>query len=436
MRKYLIVVIAGLVIAGGFLLWHEGQESKKDAPVTIRVINQSRWGKTIEAAVKKWNKAHPERRVALDQLIIGYPQLRNKLMTASGAGEPPDASILDSVWLSEFAKAGHLAPLDEIDPHWYQEDYKKDFFPVFQKSDTFEKHLWGIRTQTDMALLWYRKDWLLEENLNPPATWKDLVKIGKYFQKEEVRNHYGNSQFPIAMPLGQKARETLVYQLLPLFWSNGGSILKGGELHLDSARNIETLKFLKDLVETHRIVSREAVTFEWNRAMKLLAAGKVVMALGGSYEKRMIQEVSGWDDAEFREHVGYTLVPAGPGGEPSTTAGGMCYVVYKDSPHKKLAFQIIKLATSPEIMRGFLLETYQHPPRVSIAEGLDETKHPFLAQTAGYLDKAQTRPNFPEYSRLSDLLQEMIERTVRGAVQPAAAVKEASRKIHQLMDQR
>jgi len=434
MRKYyVIVIVVGIFIIGGLSYWLVTKESEREALTTIRVINQSRWSKTIERAVKEWNDEYPEKKVVLDQLIIGYPQLRNKLITACGAGRPPDISILDSVWLSEFSQAGHLAALDEVDPQWYKEDYQGDFFPVFQRGDTGKEHLWGVRTQTDMAVLWYRRDWFSSEKLEPPDTWDELIKIGKYFQDRNVRSRYGCSQFPLALPLGQKARETLVYQLLPLFWSNGGGVFQNGTLILDSKQNIETLKFLRDLVQVHEIASPEAIAFEWNRAMKLLGTGRAAMAFGGTYEKRMIQEVSGWDDAEFLRHVGYTLIPSGPGGKRSTTAGGMCYVVYEKSPHGKLALEIVKRATSTEIMKEFLLETYQHPPRISIAEGLDEAKHPFLAETAQYLYKARTRPSFPEYSRLSDLLQEMVEKTVRGQIEPSLAVKETSREIRALM---
>jgi ABC-type glycerol-3-phosphate transport system substrate-binding protein len=426
------MIVIGILIVAGISLWFLTKRPEQQLPITISVINQSRWSKTIEQAVRQWNDEHPEQQVALDQLVIGYPQLRNKLITACGAGRPPDISILDSVWLAEFAQAGHLAALDEIDPTWFKEDYSKDFFPVFQQSDMFDGHLWGVRTQTDMAILWYRRDWLSAEKLDPPETWDDLVNIGAYFQKEPMRNQYGNSKYPFTLPLGQKARETLVYQLLPLLWSNGGGVLRNGELILDSPQNVEALRFLRDLVHSHQIVSPEAIAFEWNRAMKLLATGKAVLALGGSYEKRMIQEVSGWNDAEFVAHVGCTLMASGPDGVRSTTAGGMCYVVYEKSAHKKLALEIVKLATSPAIMKEFLLETYQHPPRISIAKGLDEEAHPFLAETAEYLYEAKTRPTFPEYSRLSDLLQEMVENVVRGE-EPAIAVKETSQRIRALM---
>jgi multiple sugar transport system substrate-binding protein len=433
MRKSGFYIILVLCIVAVVLIWFTQKKLYKSEGITLHVINQSRWEKTIEHAVEEWNRENPDSQVVLNQLIIGYSQLRNKLITSCGAGHPPDISILDGVWLAEFAEKGHLTAFDKIAPEWYTNDYINDFFEVFQKGDTYSGHLWGIRTQTDMALLWYRKDWLENEHLTSPETWDDLVRIAKHFQKSKVRARYGNSTFPLALPLGQKARETLVYQLLPLFWSNGGAVLEEGKLVLRSENNINTLQFLKDLVHAYKVVSPEAVSFEWDKAMKLLGTGKAVMAFGGSYEKRMIQEVSGWDDEEFLKYVGYTLIPKGPDGERSTTAGGMCYVVYKDSPHKRLAFEIVKRATSSRIMEEFLMETSQHPPRKSIAQRLSKEKNPFLAETAQYLYHARTRPNFPKYSRMSDILQEMVENVIQDGVAPEGCITEASNKIEVLM---
>lgn len=434
MNKTKTMVVPFAILCVTISLFLSGCGGNSGSVTIIRVINQSRWVDNIDDAVRLWNSRNPDNKVKLDQLVIGYPQLKNKLMTACGAGKPPDLSIIDNVWLAEFAEAGHLAHLDELDSSWFENEYKKDFFKVFQQVEIINGHLCGVRNQTDMALLWYRKDWLAKEKIEPPTTWDDLVKICSHFKKESISNKYGSSQFPLAMPLGRKAGETLVYQLLPLFWSNGGGILENGKLILNSGHNEQTLEFLKELVEKYKIVSPEAITFEWNRASQLFATGKAVMAFGGSYEKRLIQEISGWTDEQFNEHVGYILIPAGPGGRQSTTAGGMCYTVYGKSPNKMLAFEILKLAVSPDILKKFLLATYQNPPRKSIAETLNEKVHPFLARTTEYLYRAKPRPSFPEYSRLSDLIQEMIENVVSDKTEPSAALKEASGEISKLMD--
>ncbi len=431
-RTFLGPVMAMLILFGaGSAFW--GCGGGESGATTITVINQPRWSKNIQDAVAEWNSANPDRKVRLNQLIIGYPQLKNKLMTAAGAGRPPDISLIDYVWLASFVDTGHLAPLDSLDHEWFVKDYKEDFYQVFQEGEVIDGRLWGVRTQTDMALLWYRRDWFEDEGLDPPATWDKLVEAGKHFKKKGVREKYGISDFPLAVPLGRKARETLVYELLPLFWSNGGGIFKGDSLAIDSPANVETLEFIRSLVEEHELISGEAISFEWNRPAQLFATDKVPMAFGGSYEKRMIQEIAGWSNDEFMRHAGFSPMPAPSGGERSTTAGGMCYAIYALSDHKDLAMEIVKLAVSPEIQKDFLLSSYQHPPRKSVAASIDEEKYPFIAATTRYLYQARARPSFPEYSELSDLIQEMIERVATGDAEPGAAAAEAARAARDLM---
>lgn len=421
-----------ILLIAVLIAWHVPGQTANDEGRVFRVITQSRWAPNIRWAVEKWNAEHPDEQVVADQLVIGYPQLRSKLITAVGGDVVPDMALVDSVWLAEFAETGHLAALDELAPDWYEREYLGDFFPAFHGGEVFDGHLWGVRTQTDMAVLWYRRDWFEEEQIQPPETWDQLVSAGRHFLKPDVRRRFSLPGFPLAMPLGTKARETLVYELLPFFWANGGEVFDGGRIVLDSPQNVETLKFLRSLVAEHKIVSPEATDFQWNRPMELFAGGRVAMAVGGSYEKRILQEASGWDDETFRRRVGFVPIPAGPHGSPATTAGGMSYVVFDKAAHKAIAVEILKLAVSPEGMRRFCLDTNQHPPRRSLAENLDEQSHPFLAGSSRFLYDAKTRPVFPRYSEMSDVLQEMIETTIQGKVTPATAARNAAEKIAQL----
>ncbi len=365
----------------------------------------------------------------LDQLVIGYPQLRNKLITAIGGDVVPDMALVDSVWLAEFAKARHLAVLDQLSPNWYAHEYLTDFYPAFHAGEIFDGHLWGVRTQTDMAVLWYRRDWFEAEGLQPPATWDQLIEAGRHFASQDARRHYGLGDYPLAMPLGTKARETLVYQLLPFFWANGGDVFDGPRIVLNSTQNVQTLEFLRRLVAEYKLVSPEATDYQWNRAVELFAGGRVAMSVGGTYEKRMIQEATGWDESTFEQRVGYVPIPGGPQGSPATTAGGMSYVVFKNAAHRSMAMEILQLAVSPKAMHQFCLDTNQNAPRRSVAESFDDQQHPFLAKSSNLLKQARTRPVFPRYSQMSDVLQEMVESTVLGRISAADAARHAAEKI-------
>ncbi|RKX80179.1 MAG: hypothetical protein DRP87_00425 [Spirochaetes bacterium] len=425
---FMVVLLAGLLFTAGLFAAGE-KEAKVAEGVTIKVINQERWAPYVEKAVEKWNAANPDKKVVLDQLVLGYPQLRQKIATAAAGGMAPDFSLIDSVWVAEFANAGFLMPLDEIDPTWVENDYNKDFYPVFVEGDSFDGQPYGIHSQTDMALIWYRKDWFSSEGIKAPETWEELVRAVQHFQQPQVRRKYGMGEYAFAFPAGLKAAETVTYQLTPFIWSNGGDVFRNNTVVLNSSTTVAAIKLLSDFVNMYKAVSPECIAYEWNTALKLMGTGQVALSVGGSYEGSMIKEAAGWDDATFREKVGFVPIPAGPNGEQATTAGGMAYAIYRQSKNPELALEILKLTTGPELMYEFCASTGQNPPRISVVNKLDQQKDWLLVETSDMLYNARVRPIIPEYAKVSEQLQRMVENAVSGKATPEEAVAEAAKNI-------
>ena len=390
------------------------------------MIPEEKWATPLEKAVRLWNEEYTDRQVKLNLLLVGYPELHFKIGTAVASGNAPDFSLIDSVWVAQFAKAGFLRPLDEVDLEWVESEYKQDFFPVFVEGGCCDGHLYAIHAQTDMTLIWYRKDWFEAEGMGPPATWNELVEVAQYFQRAEVRKRYGLGPHALAFPAGLKAGETATYQLLPFLWSTGGDVFADGKVALDSDAVRRAVAFLRDLVSRYHVASPEVTTYEWNRAPKLLAGEEVAMSIGGSYESALIQEVTGWDGDEFRARVGFVPIPAGPGGQQTTSAGGMSYAIYRQAKQPELALEILKIATSPELMKEFCLATGQNPPRISVYQALDPERDWFLYQTSTMLYSARVRPLTPEYAKVSEQLRAMIENAVSNQMAVGEAVRRAA----------
>jgi multiple sugar transport system substrate-binding protein len=390
------------------------------------MIPEEKWATPLEKAVRLWNEEYTDRQVKLNLLLVGYPELHFKIGTAVASGNAPDFSLIDSVWVAQFAKAGFLRPLDEVGPEWVESEYKQDFFPVFVEGGCCDGHLYAIHAQTDMALIWYRKDWFEAEGMGPPATWDELVEVAQYFQRAEVRKRYGLGPYALAFPAGLKAGETATYQLLPFLWSTGGDVFADDEVALDSDAVRRAVAFLRDLVSRYHVASPEVTTYEWNRAPKLFAGGEVAMSIGGSYESALIQEVTGWDGDEFRARVGFVPVPAGPGGQQTTSAGGMSYAIYRQAKQPELALEILKIATGPELMKEFCLATGQNPPRISVYQALDPERDWFLYKTSTMLYSARVRPLTPEYAKVSEQLRAMIENAVSNQMAVGEAVRRAA----------
>lgn len=393
------------------------------------LIPEQKWATPLEKAVTLWNEEHVDRQVRLNLLLVGYPELRFKISTAVASGSAPDFSLIDSVWVTQFARAGFLRPLDEIDPEWVEGEYRRDFFPVFVEGSCCDGHVYAIHVQTDVALIWYRKDWFQAEGVRPPATWDELIEAAQHFQRAEVRKRYGLGSYALAFPAGLKAGETTTYPLLPFLWSTGGDVFADGKVALDSDAARRAVGFLRDLVSRYHVASPEVTTYEWNRAPKLFAGGEVAMSIGGSYESALIKEVAGWDDDQFRARVGLVPIPAGPGGEQATTAGGMSYAIYQQAEKPELALEILKIATGPRLMKEFCLATGQNPPRISVYEALDPERDWFLYQISKMLYRARVRPLTPEYARVSEQLRAMME----NAISARLAIDEAVEKTAEII---
>jgi len=390
------------------------------------MVPEEKWASLLEAALGMWNESNPAHTVRHETIVTGHSQLRFRITTAVAAGKAPDFALVDSVWVAEFARAGFLIPLDEIDPDWVEGDYRKDFLPILVEGNSYEGRPYAIHIQTDVALLWYRKDWFEAEGITPPRTWDELTQAALHFQQESVRRRYGMGDHALAFPASLKAGETTSYLLLPFLWSSGGDVFAGGKVVLNSPATHRAVKFLTDLVHKHKVASPKVATCEWDWPMRLFATGKVAMSVGGSYESGMIKEIAGWDEVTFREKAGFVPIPAGPEGEQATTAGGMTYAIFRQSKHPDLALEILKRVTGPELMKEFCVATGHNPPRISVARLLDAEEHWFLVHTQRMLHNARVRPSTPEYPKVSEQLQAMIQNAVSRRMRVEQAVQKAA----------
>jgi len=401
------------------------------------MVPEERWAITLQKAVELWNDRNHDRQVKLNLLLVGHDEFRFKIVSAVASGNAPDFSLIDSVWMAQFARDHFLLPIDEIDPDWVEADYRNDFFPVFVEGSSMNGHLYTIYTQADMTVLWYRRDWFEAEKIKPPRTWDELAWVAQYFQREEIRKRYALGPHALAFPAGLKAGETTTYLLLPFLWSTGADVLREGRVILNSEATRRAVGFLYDLVHRYHVAPADIVGFDWNSAPKLFARRQVSMALGGSYESAFIKELAGWSDEEFHSAVGFVPVPAGVNGQQSTNAGGMGYAIYRQARLPELSLEILKIATGRGLMKEFCLSTDQNPTRMSVYGELNPEnteKDRFLLQTSEMLEQARMRPVIPEYAMVSQQLQAMLENAVSSRMSVGEAVKRAAEIIGAITD--
>jgi ABC-type glycerol-3-phosphate transport system substrate-binding protein len=423
------LVYEGLLVRRRGLGTFVTDQARTDAQLVTPICLMAtdiRWAAVIERAAREWNETNPDQRVDLQMQLIDHDELHHALSTAVAEGTAPDMVMIDSVWIAEFADAGFLLPLDELDTDWTHNEYANDLYPAFVEANYFGGHFYGLQVEADLSLLWYRKDWFSAEGLPPPADWDELVAAAQHFARPDVRQRYGLGPYPLIFPGGRVAGEATVYNLLPLIWSAGGTVLLDGQVNLDSKLSQEAVRFIADLVNQHAVAPRDVVNWNWEGVPRRLARGEAALALGGSYESQTILEESNWEEAEFVERIDCCLPPAAPGREPAATAGGMSYAILRQSQHPELVMGILKLAADKDLIADFCRMTYQNSPRPSMRDVFTPDVSPLLSKTSRLLGAARARPVMPEYVKVSAQLQTMFEAVITNTASCGDAVRRAA----------
>lgn len=396
------------------------QVSSPDKPtsatttVTLHVVlTDERWREPLERAAELWNHEHPNSPTRLTFTQMSLTELRPYLVEAVGRGRAPDISLLDSVWVAEFADRHYLQPLAEVDPAW-ESLSDKGFFPALAAANCYNNAFYSVPISADVSVIWYRRDWLAAEGLAPPTTWDELLAVGRHFRQPAVRTRYGLGPHPLVFVGGRRGGETTTYQLLPFLWAAGGDLIAGKQIVLNSRQTQQALNFLTTLVQREKLAPPEVVDYTWNEAARVFAQGQAALAVGGTYEKFFIGSLAGWEGSTFLEKVGFEPIPAAPGGQPATLVGGMSYVIYRQSEAPARALALLDTAGRDEVLGPFWRRTTHHPPRVAVARNLAQAGSGFLAQTASLLELARARPAIPNFARVSEQFQLLVEDCLTG----------------------
>lgn len=392
------------------------------------VLSDERWREPLDQAASLWNYEHPDSPLDLEFTFMALEELRPYLMEAVGRGEAPDISLLDSVWVAEFAGRHYLQPLAEVDPAWNSLP-EKDFFPALAAANRYQNIDYSVPISADVSVIWYRRDWLAAEGLAPPTSWDELLVVGRHFRQPPVRARYGLGPHPLVFVGGRRGGETTTYQLLPFLWAAGGDLIAGRRVVLNSMQTQQALKFLTALVQTEKLAPPEVVDYAWDEAARIFAQGQAALAVGGTYENFFIRSLANWDETAFLEKVSFGPIPAAPGGRPAALVGGMSYVIYRQSQTPTRALALLDLAGRDEVLEPFCLRTAHHPPRITVARNLAQAGNGFLARAAPLLEMARARPAIPDFARVSEQFQILVEDCLTGRRDVAQAVPRTAEMI-------
>lgn len=390
-----------------------------DRATTVLVFKHGKLsgdGRVLSDLLREFEQRHPGV-IVREELLPADSDRQHQYyaMNLDGGKAPFDLLGIDTIWAQEFARAGWIAPLDEL----VSPAERSEFFPGPIEAATFKGHLYAVPWYVDAGVLYYRRDLLDRHGLEPPRTWPELVHIAKVVLTAEQDSALAGFVWQ------GKQYEGLMCVTMEVLRSNGTDLWTG-----DRARAEYGLQFLRETIATHRITPLSTSMADEESTRWIFAEGRALFMRNWPYAWSLLQQIG----SPVRGKVGVVPLPAFPGYASAPVLGGWMLAMPNNSTHQKVVGELISFLTSPDAQRRIAIELGYNPVRRALYadESLLELR-PLLKDLYPILVDARPRPVTPYYLLLSQAIQPEVSAVVVGRKSPKEALTVIRRRVGQIL---
>ncbi|MGI3211505.1 ABC transporter substrate-binding protein [Roseovarius tibetensis] len=366
----------------------------------------------VDGIVARFEEQNPD--VTVNAIYAGnYDDTRIKALAALDSGEPAQLAVMFSIDAYDLIEQDLIVPFESVIETEEERAWLDSFYPALMANGRIEGQTWGVPFQRSTIVAYYNKDMFREAGLdpqNPPATWDELVSMGKDLTTED---HHG-------LMIPSTGYPYWMFQALAI--QNGQELMSNDGLttYFDDPDTVAALEFWKSLSTEHGIMPEGTV--EWGTLRQAFLEGETAMMWHSTGNLTAVKNNAGFD-------FGVAMLPANERlGSP--TGGGNFYL-FKDSTdaEKQAALELIKFMTAPEQAAEWSIETgYMGvSPAAYETEALQDytADFPPALVARDQLEHAVAEFSTFETARVRDGLNAAIQSALTGDKTPEAALAEA-----------
>ncbi len=326
-----------------------------------------------------------------------------------------DGLLMDVTWVSKYAKAGWLSPLDD----YFTDQDIAALAPGASEGNHAEGALQRWPLTSDIGLLYWRTD-LMDE---PPRTPQDLETISRTLQ--------ASGQVPFGYVWQGRQYEGLSCVFLEIMDGFGGEWYapQTSAIGLDEPAGTAAATWLQHLIESG--ISPRAVTnYAESESLQSFKSGESAFMRNWPYAWAELQK----DDSPVKGKVGITTMVAESNQRPAATIGSWGLSLLKGSEHPQSTIEAIKYLTNEQSQRYLYTNFGYTPTQAALFNDEQLTRtHPSLVAIGEALPFARARPQTPLYAQMSDVLQRNLSSALTGVTPPSAAMDQAQQSTEQVL---
>ena len=346
--------------------------------------------------------------VVVEALYVGsYNDAQTRLVAAFGTGNEPTIFQAEIGFFPRVVADGALHDLSDLIASLPAE-FVADFYPGLWSYGALGDGFYGLPWSASTPVLYYNHDALRQAGVAVPRTWEEFERAARALTSRAATG---------SMLVG----DSWLFEMMVL--TRGGSLaLPDGSPNLNSPEAIAALTQLRELVR--------------GRHMTFFGASESTPAILAFVRTRNLMtfaSIANWPEVRrfsVAFDLGAAAVPIEPGG--SVPLGGALLTVLASASEaeRRAAFAFWQFLMEPEQLASWIEASYYIPVRRSVLPLLEDfyAADPNRAAALTQLEIAIPRPRVPEFNAWRRLLDDALERSLRGNQSPEASLNEAQRR--------
>lgn len=366
---------------------------------TITVWAMGAEGEKLPELAKDFEAANPGAKVNVT--AIPWDAAYKKFQTAITANSTPDAAMVGTTWMGEFAGQGALDPLpSNIKP--------EGFFEGANETTKVNGTSYGIPWYVETRLLFYRTDLAKKAGYDQaPTDWQGLKDMAKAMQTK------AGAKWGIGLQAGGVGSWQTI---MPFAWGEGAELTDGQKYTFDSPQMLKAVQYYQSFF-TEGISDKAAPTQPTTEPD--FASGKVPMFISGPWMMSAVEKVGG---EGFKDKYSVAKIPAGSAGSASFV-GGSDFVVFKNSKQRDTAWKFVQFLADPKTQAKWYGMSTDLPSVQSAWDDPSLSGDEKLKVFGEQLQTAKAPPAFPTWEQVVTGFDTEMEKVTKTGADPATALK-------------
>jgi multiple sugar transport system substrate-binding protein len=425
------LILASCILAAGCSRRDEPNgQGAASGPITIDFWNGFTGpdGKTMEKIVKQFQVENPDVKVRMQ--IIPWGTYYDKLTLSLAYGGAPELFVMHAGRLPEFASFDTLRPLDKYfnvaSPASSSSPAQpplgaRDFAPVPWNASFYKGRQLALPLDVHPIGLYYntalfRKAGIVDAhgNAKPPRTWPEFLDAAKRLTRDTNKDGRPD-QWGFVFTWQRTNWMTIAGQF-------GGGILSadGRSSTMDSPGSLRATHLMHDMIYKYKIAPRPEGIDAW----LAFRQGKVGMAMEGIYM------LSGLEEQKGLPFAGAPVPQFGP--KPAVWGGShmLCQPKAIDAAHSRASWRLMRYLSDHSLSWA---KGGQVPARLAVRDSPQFAALPVQSQFARQVPYVQYEPLMPKTNALFQFVDPAIEAAMLDLQTPEVAMKDATRRINQVL---